>query len=135
MKKKIKEKDTLRLMRWADDNFPPIDLSNELPAVLELIKEVRKLRKEMGEAQLFKAQLKDTLRMCLSVFIIETEPTEKRIKEGFRVLDIGFNKWFESNIFLTLEESIVARVKAAEEWAKTRSPSQNPYPKKKLKNE
>jgi hypothetical protein len=45
-KKKIKLKDHLRLMRWADDNFPPIDLSKELPAVLELIREIRTLRME-----------------------------------------------------------------------------------------
>lgn len=43
-----REKESLRLVRWADDNYPPIDLSNELPAILELIKEIRLLRKQLN---------------------------------------------------------------------------------------
>jgi hypothetical protein len=45
-KKKTKKEEPLRLIRWADDGFPPIDLSKEAKSVLELIKEVRELREE-----------------------------------------------------------------------------------------
>ena len=41
---KRKVRDHLRLMRWADDGFPPINLQEELKAVLELINEIRFLR-------------------------------------------------------------------------------------------
>lgn len=40
--KKTTEK--LRLMRWANDGYPPIDLNNEFEAVLELLDEIKKLR-------------------------------------------------------------------------------------------
>ena len=32
------EQKELRLIRWANDGFPPIDFSNEAPAILELIR-------------------------------------------------------------------------------------------------
>jgi hypothetical protein len=34
----------LRLIRWANDGYPPINLSEEFSAVIDLIKEVRRLR-------------------------------------------------------------------------------------------
>ena len=37
-------KDKLRLMRWSDDGYPPIDLRNETGNVVDLIQEVRQLR-------------------------------------------------------------------------------------------
>ena len=40
--KKTTEK--LRLMRWANDGYPPIDLQNEFQAVLDLLDEIKKLR-------------------------------------------------------------------------------------------
>jgi len=43
--KPAKPKEELRLIRWAQDGYPPIDLRNEFQAVLDLIKEVCKLRK------------------------------------------------------------------------------------------
>ena len=42
---KDKPKEELRLIRWANDGYPPIDLHNEFNAVLDLIQEVKRLRK------------------------------------------------------------------------------------------
>lgn len=45
MKKRKKEVSKLRLERWYDDGFPPIDLHNEVKAIIELVQEIKKLRR------------------------------------------------------------------------------------------
>lgn len=42
---KAKTKD-LRLIEWANDNYPPIDLNKDAGDVIHLIKEVKRLRAE-----------------------------------------------------------------------------------------
>ena len=37
----------LRLIRWSEDGYPPIDLSNEFDAVIELIMNYRRLEDEL----------------------------------------------------------------------------------------
>lgn len=45
----MKTPEKLRLIRWVDDNCPPINLSYEVSHVLHLVKEVKKLRREKEE--------------------------------------------------------------------------------------
>ncbi len=49
MKNKVKEIEPLKLIRWANHHYPPIDLSNELSSILELIEEVKRLRKIIND--------------------------------------------------------------------------------------
>lgn len=42
---KKKKRDPLRLINWANDGFPPIDLASSVKDVVDLIQEVEKLRK------------------------------------------------------------------------------------------
>lgn len=48
MAKKKTERDPLRLMQWAADGFPPIDLSQSGKDVIDLINAVNKLRKQVA---------------------------------------------------------------------------------------
>lgn len=41
----------LKLIRWAKDGFPPIDLNANISSVTELIREVERLRKESSRLQ------------------------------------------------------------------------------------
>lgn len=47
MAKKKTERDSLRLMNWATDGFPPINLNNEAKHVIDLINEVATLRQKV----------------------------------------------------------------------------------------
>ena len=47
MPKKVKERDSLRLVQWYYDRFPPIDLNNHHSHVIDLINEILRLRKEL----------------------------------------------------------------------------------------
>ena len=40
-------KEQLKVIRWANDNYPPIDFNKNLRGILDLIREVRQLREEV----------------------------------------------------------------------------------------
>ena len=40
-------KEPLRLIRWANDGYPPNDLNDSWEDIVDLIKEIRRLREEV----------------------------------------------------------------------------------------
>jgi hypothetical protein len=64
----------LRLIRWANDGFPPIDLNNETNAVLHLIKDYKKIKAENDK-------LREALKECsplIDALINRTESGKAR---------------------------------------------------------
>lgn len=61
MAKEIKEKHPLRLIRWANDGYPPIDFSNEGKAIIELIRDYQSIEQENKALKEKNKQLVDAL--------------------------------------------------------------------------
>jgi len=66
MAKKKPSTEKLKLMRWAEANYPPVDLNKQVTHVNELIQEVRKLRKEKQLLQRAIELQKRTLNLLVS---------------------------------------------------------------------
>lgn len=48
-KKQLTERDPLRLMRWANEGFGPIDLNASVSDVVKLTEEIKRLRRDTEE--------------------------------------------------------------------------------------
>jgi len=54
----------LKLIRWYDDGFPPIDLNENVMAVTELVREVKRLRAALSPAKQEWVSVKERLPEC-----------------------------------------------------------------------
>lgn len=57
--KPIMENKPPRLIRWANDGFPPLNLQNELPAIIELIKAYQEINETRITQLPSKEQIED----------------------------------------------------------------------------
>lgn len=77
---KSKEKSNLRLVRWFNDGMPPIDLSNEAPAVLEIIRAYLQIKSQNIELMKQNVHLMGESEQVMEMNVILANEI-KRLKE------------------------------------------------------